>query len=801
MILAPDHKAADLTRVLPQLRRAFRISAGALIAVGLTFGFLFWLNSRTNEYVQRSQSVGRISRESRALTVDRESSIRGFLLTGQQISLAPELAAKERLKLKLDSLILLTSDNPSQQDRARAVRSAVSRWERGWAEPVLVSGSTAVARKAAQEDLAGKELFDSIRASFDSFISGQKRIYDRVVLAQTFLQRTGFAAVVAEILLLLGSLWWLSRRTLDQARRLIEQQETLETQASDLQQQAAELEEQAMELEEQTDEATRNASELLIMNNNLESTVKRLQEAEKVAHAARTHQEDTQWLLDFVMNSSPVGVSLHDSKLRIVQVNTAMAAMTGLPIDAHHGKIIDEVATDDVADVITQALDRVLASGEPMLNVPMSGTVRAGPMQERHFLASFFPVRLPGKETGVGAVVLETTQYRQLEEQLLQAQKMEAVGRLAGGVAHDFNNMLTAIMSYSELLLADMPPDTTQHSDMAEIIKAAKKATALTRQLLAFSRQQVLRPSTVDLNATVEGLKNMLTRLTSNDIELTCNLTPDLWSVTADPTEIERVLMNLVLNARDAMPNGGKLIIETSNVEIDDEYASSHADTVPGPYVMIAVTDSGAGMTREVKEKLFEPFFTTKEKGKGTGLGLSSVYGIVKQSGGFVWVYSEPGRGTTFKVYLPKAEEARRSLASPPRPVRRVGAETILLVEDDEEVRMVATRILRNNGYRVLEASNGAEALKVCEAEAMPVDLIVTDIVMPEMGGSELAERIRETRPDARILFTSGYTEDAVVRQSFLQDGEAFIEKPFTPALLTQKAREVLNSPGGRNGG
>jgi PAS domain S-box-containing protein len=653
-----------------------------------------------------------------------------------------------------------------------------------------------VARNAAQNDLAGKELFDSIRAAFDSFASGQRRIYQRVVVAQQFLQRTGFAAVAAEIILLLGSLWWLSRRTLAQAKQLIGQQETLEAQAADLQQQAAELEEQAMELEEQADEAAHSASELMLVNSNLEMTVKRLEEAENIASSARSNQEDTQWLLDFVMNSSPVGVSLHDSELRIVQVNAAMAGMTGLPIDAHHGKSVDDVAHDDVADVLSQALNRVHKSGEPMLNVPMSGTVSSNAPHERHFLASFFPVRLPKKEMGVGAVVLETTQYRQLEEQLLQAHKMEAVGRLAGGVAHDFNNMLTAIMSYSELLLADMSPESPEHADMSEIIKAANKATALTRQLLAFSRQQVLRPSVVHMNAIIDGLKNMLTRLTSQNIDLTCKLTPDLWTVNADPTEVERVLMNLVLNARDAMPNGGKLIIETSNVNVDEEYASAHADTTPGEYVMIAVTDSGAGMTRDVKEKLFEPFFTTKEKGKGTGLGLSSVYGIVKQSGGFIWVYSEPGTGTTFKVYLPRAEETRRSFVSPVRPVRRVGAETILLVEDDEEVRQVATRILRKNGYRVLEASNGAEALKVCEAESLPVDLIVTDIVMPEMGGSELAERIRETQPDARILFTSGYTEDAVVRQSFLQEGEAFMEKPFTPALLSQKAKEMLAGDG-----
>jgi CheY-like chemotaxis protein len=371
---------------------------------------------------------------------------------------------------------------------------------------------------------------------------------------------------------------------------------------------------------------------------------------------------------------------------------------------------------------------------------------------------------------------------------------MEAVGRLAGGVAHDFNNMLTAIMSYSDLILSDMAPESPLRSDMVEIVKAAEKATALTRKLLAFSRQQVLRPAMVDMNATVEGLRKMIKRLLGEDIELSVHPGEGLWTVSADPTEIERVIMNLVLNSRDAMPEGGRLTIETSNVVIDEEYATAHAETSPGDYVVVAISDTGAGMTREVREKIFEPFFTTKEKGRGTGLGLPSVYGIVKQSGGFVWVYSELGKGTTFKIYLPRAMEVRVPGASTPQRNRTVGAETILLVEDDDEVRQVASRILRRNGYRVLEAGNGADALRVCENENDPVDLIVTDLVMPEMGGSELAKKIREQQPDARILFTSGYTEDAVVRQSLLQEGEAFIEKPFTPAKLANKAREMLST-------
>ena len=300
----------------------------------------------------------------------------------------------------------------------------------------------------------------------------------------------------------------------------------------------------------------------------------------------------------------------------------------------------------------------------------------------------------------------------------------------------------------------------------------------------------------MDLDGIIDGLANMVARLAGQHIEFKRTLAHDLWPVSADPAEIERVIMNLVLNARDAMPKGGILTIETQNVDIDQEYAGRHADTVPGPYVMISVTDNGSGMTKDVRDKVFEPFFTTKE-GTGTGLGLASVYGIVKQSGGFIWVYSEPGNGTTFKVYLPRATEEAESADALQRK-REVGGETILLVEDDVEVRRVTCRILRRNGYRVLEAGNGADAMKVCEQERWPIDLIMTDIVMPEMGGAELAKKIRQKQPDARFLFTSGYTEDAAVRQSLLDPGEHFIEKPFTPARLEKKAREILNSTNGR---
>ncbi|MGK2961952.1 MAG: ATP-binding protein [Gemmatimonadaceae bacterium] len=760
--------------------------------MALTFALLYWINSKSVSWVLESERIGRVATEARALAFERNAAIRGYLLSRHQISLVPEFTARVALHSRLDLLGEITAGDPAHQDRARAIEAAVERWERGWAFPVLAQGAAASVDTGIEP--AGKELFDSVRSAFDSFLAADERMRARGLLLRSRLQTGTITAVLMELALLIGVLVWLGRRTFVHAREVLQQRKTLEAQTEDLEQQAATLEEQAVQLEEQNDEAMKVAQSLESANRDLEASIARLEDVESIAQRAKSRHEEAQGLLDFVLTNSPVGVALFDRDLRFIRVNTVMASITGKPVEGHPGRLLHDVTSEDLADSIEPMLGRVLETGTPVTNVPVSTSSESDRFAERHLLCSFFPVSLPGRTVGVGAVILETTQYRLLEEQLLQAQKMEAVGRLAGGVAHDFNNMLTAIRSYSELLIVDMEPESQAFADMTEVINAAERATVLTKKLLAFSRQQVLRPALVDLNTAIDGIRNMLGQIAGKNIDLVCKLSPDLWTVRADPTEIERVITNLVLNAHDAMPEGGRLVIETSNVDIDDEYAETHADTQPGSYAMISVTDTGTGMTKEVREKVFEPFFTTKEKGKGTGLGLPSVYGIVKQSGGFVWVYSEPGRGTTFKIYLPRAiEEEKQASVNTPRGNRQVGAETILLVEDDDEVRNVALRILRRNGYRVLEASNGADALKVCEAEGSAVDLVVTDIVMPEMGGSELAEKIRETQPDARILFTSGFTEDAAVRQSFLKPGEAFIEKPFTPATLAKKARQVLD--------
>jgi PAS domain S-box-containing protein len=489
----------------------------------------------------------------------------------------------------------------------------------------------------------------------------------------------------------------------------------------------------------------------------------------------------------FELSVDPMCIAGTDGYFR--RVNTAFERALGyVASDLVSRPYLDLVHPDDVGKTSTEA-SSLAAGGLP--SVRFENRYRAKDGSYRWI--AWTSVTVPD-EGLIYAIARDVTDKKQLEAQLLHAQKMDAIGRLAGGIAHDFNNVLSVILSYAQMITDGLEPGEPLRADVEEIRLAGLRATELTRQLLAFSRQQVLESKVIDLNETVEGMEKMLRRLLGADVELTL-LPTGPCKVKADPGQIEQVLMNLAVNARDAMLAGGKLTIETKNVELDEDYARAHHGVRPGSYVMLAVSDSGVGIDRETMTRIFEPFFTTKEVGKGTGLGLSTVFGIVQQSGGHVWVYSEPGHGTTFRVYLPRvAGDVEHTLLERPSAGSSRGSETVLLVDDDDQVRGVARNILRRNGYVVLEASNAGEALLVCEQHTARIHLLLTDVVMPRMSGRVMAERLRAERPEMKVLFMSGYTDAAVTQHGVLESDEPYLQKPITPDKLTSKVRQVLDT-------
>jgi PAS domain S-box-containing protein len=466
-----------------------------------------------------------------------------------------------------------------------------------------------------------------------------------------------------------------------------------------------------------------------------------------------------------------------------LDVNDAFGKLTGLK------GVIGKKATEVIPGIresnpeLFEIYGRVSSTGKPE-----KSEIYVDPLKIWFSLSVFSPAR------GFFVAVFDNiTERRKLEEQLRQSQKMEAVGQLAGGIAHDFNNLLMVINGYAELLQNRIDVKSPLRENVDEIRHAGDRAAALTRQLLAYSRRQVLQPKVLDLNGVISNLGTMLHRLIGEDIELRTLLRPDLGTVLADPGQIEQVLLNLAVNARDAMSAGGKLILETDNVVLDETFAKEHPTVVPGPHVLLAVSDTGTGIPREVREHIFEPFFSTKETGKGTGLGLSTVYGIVKQSNGYISVYSEVGMGTTFKIYLPRVEGEVQVLSTASPASSLQGDETVLVVEDESSVRGIIERVLSGNGYRVLLAVSGSEALRISGEHEGPIDLLITDVVMPGMGGGEVASRLETAKPGLRVVVMSGYTENAIGHHGILETGMEYLRKPFTADALLRKVREVLD--------
>jgi two-component system, cell cycle sensor histidine kinase and response regulator CckA len=544
---------------------------------------------------------------------------------------------------------------------------------------------------------------------------------------------------------------------------------------------------------------------------------KRGEEALRQAHdeleakvQERTAELDQQRVfLRQVIDLNPSFIFAKDRDGRFTLVNHAVAEAYGTTVedllgktDADFNQNGEEIAhfrRDDL-EVIETRTERFIPE-EAITDA--SGNVRWLQTIKRPMVA------VDGSVTQMLGVATDITQRKRAEEalrdsegMLRQAQKMESVGTLAGGIAHDFNNLMTAVTGYSDLVLRRMPEQEPLRPKVEEIKKAGERAASLTRQLLAFSRKQMLKPVVLNLNTVITGIGNMLPRLIGEDIELRFNLNASLGQVNADPGQIEQVLMNLVVNARDAMPAGGLLTVKTENVEFADRFGHHRMIVEPGRYVVLSVADNGIGMDGETQSHIFEPFFTTKEVGKGTGLGLATVYGIVKQSGGSIWVYSEPREGTTFRIYLPRVDEVaetRDGENATQQPVGR-GDETILLVEDEDIVRALAKEILLEYGYTVLTASNGKEGLKISREFTERIDLILTDVVMPQMSGHELVENIRTARPETRVLYMSGFTDDAVVRHGVSAHELCFIQKPFSPESLAIKIREVLDNDAAPDG-
>jgi PAS domain S-box-containing protein len=513
-----------------------------------------------------------------------------------------------------------------------------------------------------------------------------------------------------------------------------------------------------------------------------------------VLEATTTHYQQ---FLRQVIDTTPHLIFVKDWEGRYVLANAAVAEFYGTTVESLLGKRDADFNPNALETEQFLRDDRQVMSSQQAAFIAEEQATCARTGATRWFQTVKVPLlSLDGSARQVLGVATDITERKQLEDQFRQAHKMEAVGRLAGGVAHDFNNVLTVIRAQTEFLLADLPAADPRRAEVLEIQGAADRAAAFTRQLLAFSRRQLLQPEVLELNEVISGMEMMVRRLVGEDVVLNTKLDPQIPRVRADPGQLQQVIMNLAVNARDAMPRGGTLLIETRLVELDEHYPRQHPTAKPGEHVVLVVTDTGCGMDPATQSRIFEPFFTTKEPGKGTGLGLSMVYGVVKQSGGHIWVYSEVGRGTTFKLYFPPHHGSSKPVpdtrAAAPLPALVPGA-TILLVEDETPVRSAVRRLLERHGYRVLEAANGLDALELVTARGGEINLVLSDMVMPGMGGTELAGRVRAIAPSLPVLLMTGYTEEAITRAGERPLDEHIIEKPFTLTTMLQKVSVAMN--------
>ncbi len=690
-----------------------------------------------------------------------EAAARAYLLAGDSAAPARGQALQDSVAVLIERLHGLTGDHPQQHQRIDDLTAAVAVWDSTFATPIFRGGT--LSRSLA---LSGTLAFDEVAHHLDQFIAVETQLRADRLRVQQIVAWVGLLAVLFAIAIAGTALAQLARALQGEVERALDRQRRIEEQAGELEHQAVQLEEQTAQLEDQ-------AMEL----------------RERIVERDETNRLLTQTatFLDSALESSPFGIAFFDRALRFQRVNEAMARVNGASAEMHLGRRIEDMLPQLVSTV-RPILERVLASGVTEANVVIEGETPAAPGDRRRWLTTFYPIVRRGEApVGVGTMLLDVTDAHRVEQQLRQAQKLEAVGRLAGGIAHDFNNLLTVIQSYAEVLAFELDDNAPPREEIEAIRAAADRATALARQLLAFSRRDVVIPRDLDVNAVVRGLDLILRRLLKQGVQLEFDLTERPLVVRMDSGQLEQVLMNLVINAVDAMPNGGRLRVRTA----------ADREAPGGPRALLRVEDTGHGMAPEVQERLFEPFFTTKPAGQGTGLGLATSYAIIVEAKGAINVHSTAGVGTWFEVTLPitgdtLVEDPRRKSPAYGTIAAR-GNEVVLLAEDEPAIRTALARVLHAHGYRVLEASNGGEALRLASAEPGPIHLLLTDVMMPGLGGKELVQRLRETRPDTRVILMSGYTDDAELRSTLGASQFVFLQKPFAARQVVAAVRDALD--------
>jgi PAS domain S-box-containing protein len=739
---------------------------------------------------------------------EAETGMRGYLLTGRKDWLTPFRETQESMPGILNRLVQQVSDNPALLARVKRIQElALTRLARMALWPSRLAAGIPNP-DTNQVLLDSKQNLDALRQVLTQTRDNEEHLL-QARLEQQKRARSANATVMLLAVILaplsgLIAIWLFTSGVVrriqlldDDAHRLaqglpvqthgigtdeIGRLEASLNEASQLLvEHESELRRSRDELESRVHERT---AELAQTNQALKSEVAEKAQAEEDFRRAR----DT---LDAIIQASPLAIVDLDLNGNVRSWNRAAEAIFGWRSEEVIGNPLPTIPKDAQADFL--GLLENASHGQSLTGVERPRLRKDGTFIETRLWTA--PLRdKDGNIAGKIAILADFTEHKRLEEQFIQAQKMEAIGRLAGGVAHDFNNLITVISGYGQMLLDGVQHDPSLSESAQEVLKAANRSAALAGQLLAFSRRQVIQPTILDPNELLRNFEKMLRRVIGEDVELKTVFAHDIGMVKADRGQIEQVIMNLAVNARDAMPGGGKLTIETANVQLDDYYAWTHAGLRAGQYVMLAVSDSGHGMDAETRRHLFEPFFTTKERGRGTGLGLSTVYGIVKQHGGDVWVYSEPGRGTIFKLYFPRAGNTADTEVATGVGLAPAGTETILVVEDEDGVRKLIKEILEHHGYRVIVAGQGAEALQVSRAHQGRIDLLLTDVIMPGMSGRELADQLSRELSGLKILFLSGYTDSVIVDFGVLSAGTAFLQKPFTPDVLARKVREVLDA-------